>query len=403
MDVRERRAANWPVYLSIQSNKSNHKNSGMAQYIDTRTQETIPLDQPIWRSASGNPLMLTPLAGIGREEIELATRSIWRYRASLPVKVAAPISLGEGCTPLLAETFAGSKCFFKLEWFAPTGSFKDRGTSVMLSILRQQGVSSVLEDSSGNGGSSVAGYGAAGGMQVKVLVPDSTSPAKIAQVRAYGADVQLVPGPREATEAAAIALSSQIFYASHNWHPFFLQGTKSLGYELWEDFGFRLPDNIIVPTSAGSNLLGCHIAFKELIASGEIERMPRLFVSQPGNCAPLHASFQAGADDYVDCEFHPTIAEGTAIKRPLRLLEMLHALRESNGGTVAVSEDEIVDASLKLARQGLYVEPTSAHAAAAFSKLIEDQTISEGDETVVVLTGTGLKTSQFYESRIPDS
>ena len=377
--------------------------SGMTQYIDTRTHETFPLDKPIWRSASGNPLMLTPLPGINRDDVDFAVRSIWRYRASLPMKVESPISLGEGCTPLLAATFAGSKCFFKLEWFAPTGSFKDRGTSVMLSMLRQQGVSSVLEDSSGNGGSSVAGYGAAGGMQVKVLVPDSTSSAKIAQVMAYGADVQLVPGPREASEAAAIAQSSQIFYASHNWHPFFLQGTKSLGYELWEDFGFRVPDNIIIPTSAGSNLLGCFIAFEELIAAGEIERMPRLFASQPQNCAPLHASFQAQAGDYVDCEFGPTIAEGTAIKRPIRLLEMLCSLRESNGGSVAISEHEIVDASLALARQGLYVEPTSAHAAAAFSKLIKNETIGESDETVVVLTGTGLKTTEFYEARLSQS
>ena len=369
----------------------------MAEYLDARTGETFSLDSPIWRSPGGNPLLVTPLPGIRRGDIDIASRSIWRYRASLPTVVETPISLGEGCTPLLASTFAGSKCFFKLEWFAPTGSFKDRGTSVMLSLLRQQGITSVLEDSSGNGGASVAGYGAAGGMRVKVLVPESTSPAKIAQVRAYGADVQLVPGSREATEAAAIAQSSQIFYASHNWHPFFLQGTKSLGYELWEDFGFEVPDNIIIPTSAGSNLLGCYIAFKELIAAGEIERLPRLFVSQAENCAPLHASFQAEADDYVDCEFHPTVAEGTAIKRPLRLPEMLNALRESNGGTVAISEKEIVDSSLALARQGLYVEPTTAHAAAAFSKLIKNESIYESDDTVVVLTGTGMKTTRFYE------
>ena len=369
------------------------------RYVDARSKETFPLDTPIWRAPSGNPLMLTPLHGINREQVDLATRSIWRYRASFPLDVKTPISLGEGCTPLIASTFAGTRCFFKLEWFAPTGSFKDRGTSVMLSILRQQGVSSVLEDSSGNGGSSVAGYGAAGGMQVKVFVPGSTSAAKVAQVRAYGADVELIPGPREATEAAAIAASAQVFYASHNWQPFFLQGTKTLGYELWEDLGFKVPDNIIIPTGAGSNLLGCYIAFQELIASGEIKHLPRLFASQPANCAPLHASFRANAEDYVDCDIRTTIAEGTAIKRPIRLLEMLHCLRESNGGTVAISEPEIVDASLMLARQGLYVEPTSAHAAAAFSSLIQSGTISESDDTVIVLTGTGLKTTSFYEAR----
>ncbi len=370
----------------------------MAHYIDPRTQETFPLDKPIWRAPSGGPLMLTPLAGINREAIHQGTRSIWRYREALPFQVDAPISMGEGCTPLVSAPFEGANCHFKLEWFAPTGSFKDRGTSVMLSMLRQQGIHSVLEDSSGNGGASVAGYGAAGGMQVKVFVPATTSPAKIAQVRAYGADVELVPGPREATEAAAITLSSQIFYASHNWHPFFLQGTKSLGYELWEDLGFRAPDNVIIPASAGSNLLGCFLAFKELVAVGEIKKLPRLFISQPSNCAPVHASFQAGAEDLIPCPSSPTIAEGTAIKRPLRIREMLQALRESKGGTVAIPEGEIIATSLALARQGLYTEPTSAHAAAAFSRLLKSNTISKTETTVVILTGSGLKTTAFYES-----
>ncbi|MFT5172854.1 MAG: threonine synthase [Gammaproteobacteria bacterium] len=369
----------------------------MPHYIDPRSNRTFALDTPIWRSPSGHPLLLTRLGAIQPEAIDHATRSLWRYRKSFPIDVQSPISMGEGCTPLVASTFADARCLFKLEWFSPTGSFKDRGTSVMLSMLRQQGVASVLEDSSGNGGSSVAAYGAAGGMRVKVLVPASTSAAKIVQIRAYGAQVELIPGPREATEAAAIAQSSQTFYASHNWHPFFLQGTKTLGYELWEDLDFTAPDNIIIPVGAGSNLLGCHMAFEELKSSAQIKRMPRLFASQPANCAPLHASFQAASNDYVDCEFHPTIAEGTAIKRPIRLPEMLKAIRETNGGTVAVSEAAIVDASLALARQGLYVEPTCAHAAAAFSTLLKNGTINEADKTVVVLTGTGLKTTAFYD------
>lgn len=270
----------------------------------------------------------------------------------------------------------------------------------MLSMLRQQGIQSVLEDSSGNGGSSVAGYGAAGNMKVKVLVPESTSPAKIAQVRAYGADVELIPGPREATEAAAIEQSSDTFYASHNWHPFFLQGTKTLGYELWEDCDFQVPDNIVIPASAGSNLLGCYIAFSELMSSGEIDTLPKLFASQPANCAPLHASFQAGSDELTDCEYLPTVAEGTAIKHPIRLVEMLNAIKESGGGTVAVNEADIIEASLRLARLGLYTEPTSAHAAAAVSKLIESGAINPSQRTVVILTGTGLKTTQFYEDNL---
>lgn len=369
----------------------------MVSYVDPHTEERYSIDTPIWRSPDGNPLMLSQLKGIRRDDIVTSMRSIWRYRKALPLNVSEPISMGEGCSPIVRVDYCGIPCHFKLEWFSPTGSFKDRGTSVMLSMLRQQGIQSVLEDSSGNGGSSVAGYGAAGGIQVKVLVPAATSSAKIAQIRAYGAEVELIPGPREATETAAIEQSSDVFYASHNWHPFFLQGTKTLGYELWEDFDFRVPDNIIIPASAGSNLLGCHIAFTELMSSGEIDRLPKLFVSQPANCAPLHASFQAGAAGFVDCDFQPTVAEGTAIKRPIRLNEMLKALRESGGGTVAVDEAEIIDASRRLALSGLYTEPTSAHAAAAVGKLIETGAINPSDQTVIILTGTGLKTTQFYE------
>ena len=318
----------------------------------------------------------------------------------MPMPVENPISMGEGCTPLHPGHYRGHPCAFKLEWFSPTGSFKDRGASALISMLRQMGVTAVLEDSSGNGGAAIAGYGAMAGIDVKVLVPASTSIAKVVQARAYGADIVRVPGPREATEAAAIDMSADVFYASHNWHPFFLQGTKTLGYEIWEDMGFRVPDNIVIPASAGSNLLGCYLAFTELMRVGEIDRLPRLFVSQPENVAPLHLAFQAGVEHYVDQEFGPTVAEGTAIKRPIRLREMLQALRESKGGTTAVSESEIIEASLALARNGIYVEPTCAHAAAGFAKLIEDGSIAAAEDTIVILTGTGLKTTSFYTDQI---
>ena len=291
----------------------------------------------------------------------------------------------------MQQAWGDLRPFFKLEWFNPTGSFKDRGSSVMLSFLRQIGVDAVLEDSSGNGGSSVAGFGAAGGMRVKILAPASTSPAKIAQVRAYGAEVQLVEGPREASEAEAIRQSGETFYASHNWQPFFLEGTKSLAYELWEDFGFRAPDNIIIPVGAGSSLLGCAFGFRELMKAGQIAKLPRLFVAQPLNCSPIDASFQAGVDTPVPREVHKTIAEGTAIKRPMRLREIISALRESGGGTIALTEEEIVAALRRLARQGLFAEPTCASAAAALDKLSSAGIIKAGESTVVIVTGTGLK------------
>jgi threonine synthase len=281
--------------------------------------------------------------------------------------------------------------YLKLEWFNPTGSFKDRGSAVMLSFLRQIGVNAVLEDSSGNGRSSIAGFGAAGGMHVKVLVPAYTSHAKIAQVRAYGAEVQLVEGPREGSEAEAILQSDQTFYASHNWQPFFLEGTKSLAYELWEDLDFHAPDNLIMPVGAGNSLLGCYLGFKELIAARQIAKLPRLFAAQPLNCSPIDASFKAGADTPVPRDVHKTIAEGTAIKRPLRLREIVAVLRESKGDTIAVPEEEIVDALGRLARLGLFVEPTSATAVAALDRLARAGTVKANETTVVIITGTGLK------------
>jgi len=218
---------------------------------------------------------------------------------------------------------------------------------------------------------------------------------KVAQMHAFGAEVQLVEGPREESEAEAIRQSKQIFYSSHNWQPLFLQGTKSLAYEIWEDFGFTAPDNIIMPVGAGSSLLGCYIGFKELLAAGQIARLPRLFAAQPLNCSPVDASFAAGVDTSVERAVHKTIAEGTAIKHPLRLKQMIAVLKESGGGTVAIPDDGIIAALKQLARAGLFVEPTSASAAAALDVLKERGTIRPSERTVVIITGTGIKAASL--------
>lgn len=364
--------------------------------IDSLTGKTYPIDEPCWQSPDGASLLVTELPGIRRTDINTAERSIWRYSKAMPVHIEKPISLGEGCTPLIDTSYAGLQCKFKLEWFSPTGSFKDRGTSVMLSLLQQQGISNVIEDSSGNGGASVAAYGAAAGMKTTILVPAYTQAAKIAQIRAYGAEVILVPGPREATESKAFEMASEVFYASHNWHPFFIQGTKTLGYEIWEDLNYELPDNVVIPGSAGSNVIGIYTAFRELMNSGETDRMPKIFVSQPANCSPLHNALHENKSGDEKFEFLPTVAEGTAIKNPIRLDKMVDIINETGGGTVTLTEEEIIVASLKLAKKGLYVEPTCAHAAAGFKKLMETKTISPKEETVVILTGTGLKSTFFY-------
>jgi threonine synthase len=361
-------------------------------YLDPRTGQTFALDRPRWCGDNQAPLLLTPLRGITKAEIEQADRSLWRYRAALPFVPDRPISMGEGCTPLVERAIGGGTALVKCEWFMPTGSFKDRGASVMLSLLRAQGVDAVLEDSSGNGGAAIAAYAAAGGMAATIFVPASTSPAKTVQSRASGAGIELIPGSRQDCADAALAASARIFYASHNWHPFFLHGTKTLAYELWEELGFRAPDNVVVPCGAGSNVLGCWIGFSELLRAGQIAKLPRIFAAQPANCGPIARA----ALGLPAAEPKPTIAEGTAIAQPIRMPECLQAMRESEGGAVLLEEAEIAAAALELARGGIYTEPTSAQAAAAFGKLLAEGRIRSEETSVVVLTGTGLKATQRY-------
>jgi threonine synthase len=363
-------------------------------YLDPVSGQVYPISEPRWRSDAGRPLMISPLKGVKRFDIRRACRSLWRYSAAFPIPVADPVTMGEGCTPLVERRFRNTRAFFKLEWFAPTGSFKDRGASVMISVLREQGVTTVLEDSSGNGGAAIAAYAAAAGIHAKILVPASTPPAKTVQMKVYGAEVELISGTRQDTADAAIQQSEHYFYASHNWQALFLQGTKTLAYELWEDFGFTAPDNVLIPTGAGSNILGCDIGFSELLGQREIEQLPKLFAVQPENCAPLHASFVMDSEDLVPVTTRATIAEGTAIEKPVRAREVLAAVRRSGGRTVTVTEDQITAALVELAASGLYVEPTGASAAAALSKLLAEGVIDPQQKTAVVLTGTGLKSSE---------
>ena len=280
---------------------------------------------------------------------------------------------------------------FKLESQMPTGSFKDRGTAVMLNHLIEVGVGPIHEDSSGNAGSSIATYAAAAGLPCRIYVPATAPRGKIVQIAASGAEVRVIPGTRQAVTEAALAAVGESFYASHNWHPFFIEGTKTLAYELWEQLGFRVPDNILVPTGYGSNILGLDRGFDELERRGEITRRPRLFAVQAENCAAFAAAWAAGAEGYVPFTPGVTAADGIATVKPVRTAEVLRALRRSRGGVVAVPEAEIAPALRALGRLGLFVEPTAATAGAALSLLLRDGTIRADETTVVVLTGHGLK------------
>jgi threonine synthase len=366
-------------------------------YVDPSTGRTYPLGEARWRADNGHHLNLSPGPGLRRGDIDPTRRSVWRYARALPVEVAHTVSLGEGWTPLLPGEWHGAPVHYKLEFMMPTGSFKDRGTTVLVSYLVSRGVRRVLEDSSGNAGASLSAYAAAAGLTCRILVPETASYPKIAQIAACGADVVTMKGSRQEVAEAALRQSADpadpIFYASHNWQPFFVEGTKTLAYELWEQSGFRAPDNLVVPLGYGSNVLGAERGFDELRRAGEIARRPRLFGVQAAHCAPYAAAFREGVDHLVPTPVRPTMAEGIATPRPTRVAEVLRAVRETGGAVVAVEEAEIVPALRDLARRGLYVEPTSAVAAAGLSRLLASGVIRPQEHTVLVLTGSGLKAS----------
>ena len=372
-------------------------------FLFDRSGQRYPLAEPRWRGDDGSPLMTSELPGIRPEQIDRTERSHWRYRAALPEPFEREISLGEGTTPLLEAGAALGNLRLKAEWFNPSGSFKDRGMSIVISTLVAQGIEEFLEDSSGNGASSAAAYAAAAGIHANILVPRGTSVLKQQQSLLYGASVEEFDGTRSETAAEAERRAADVPYAGHNWHPAFLQGVKLLSYEIWEDLGFVAPDNVMVPVGAGSSVLGLSLGFGELLRAGSIERMPRIFAAQPAHCAPLVEAFEHGApgvDSARQGRWSPTIAEGASIGAPVRDREVLAAIRASEGGMHAVSEEGIVDALRILLARGLYTEPTGALGFAGALHALDTGLIEAEETTVVVLTGSGLKAAQAMSQLI---
>ncbi|MGI5480918.1 pyridoxal-phosphate dependent enzyme [Streptomyces lavendofoliae] len=323
------------------------------------------------------PLSLESLAG--------RTGSLWRYAEALPL--AGPhCSLGEGRTPLVRLTDTVSA---KLDFLMPTLSFKDRGAVMLAELARRLAPRRVIADSSGNAGTAMAAYCARAGLDCTVYVPEGTSAKKLEQIRAHGARLTVVPGDREAAALAARAAAGEAgtFYASHVFNPYFLHGTKTYVYELWEDLGGRLPDTLVVPVGNGTLLLGAALATAELAEHGLIPSRPALVAVQAEAVAPLAEAFRAGADEpAAPAPARPTLAEGIAIPDPPRARQILRAVRESGGTFLTVTEDAIREAQLDLAARGLYVEPTGVACWAA----VHAEPPAGG--TVVPLCGAGAKT-----------
>jgi len=352
---------------------------------------TFPLNDPRWRCGCGGLLEVRFRARFDKEKIARRKATMWRYREALPVDDDAHVvSFDEGMTPMIPADLGPGSLLLKLEQLFPTGSYKDRGASVLISKAKEMGVQRVVEDSSGNAGCAIAAYAARAGIECEILVPDSTSPGKLAQILLYGAALRRIPGSREDTANAALAAAERTYYASHSWNPFFFQGTKTFAYEVWEQMGFRAPDTLLLPAGNGTLLIGSYIGFRELKESGLVDRIPRHIAVQAENCAPLLAMFRDNLSAVPAIETRETIAEGVAIAAPARGKEIVDIVRETKGEVLAVSDEEVEKALVVLGRKGFYVEPTSALPVAAYLKY---PGVRSGS-VVAPLTGHGLKATE---------
>lgn len=344
-----------------------------------------------FRCVCAGPLEAVVAPPFDRERIETANTSLWRYRAMLAPPHIEHVTLGEGWTPLLTINALGRDIHLKLESLNPTGSFKDRGASVLVSILKSLGVTALHDDSSGNAGAALAAYAARAGLRAQIFCPESISPSKLAQIRLYGADLNTVAGPREAAAEAArqAASGGASVYASHVYNPFAVLAYRSIAYEIWEQLGHRAPDIVIMPVGHGGQLLGTARGFYDLLEAGAIEYLPRLVAVQAQACAPLWQRWQHGDDPNIRISEHPTLAEGVGIISPVRGKQVLGAVTASGGEVVVVSEEDIRLGVQQLAHHGILAEPTSATVWPAL-KQIADR-LPEDATIVLSITGSGLK------------
>lgn len=330
--------------------------------------------------------------------------SLWRYEEALPaIPPQARVSFQEGFTPLMPYRVGKTEVMLKLDFLFPTGSYKDRGATVLISQARLEGITSVVQDSSGNAGCSIAGYAAHAQMSCTIFVPADTSPAKIAQIEMYGAKIVKVQGNREDTARACLDASKTTYYASHVYNDLFLEGTKTFAFEVCEQLtspknrsiGWDCPDAVVLPAGNGTLILGCYKGFTELLAAGVINKMPKLIAIQAKNCAPLYHAFH---DLPAPEKWDTTWAEGIAIAEPKRAIEMLEAVRNTQGTFLMVEEEAIKTQLFELARRGFYVEPTSA---CVIAGLVKYESICTKPEKIVsVLTGTGLKATEKIQKII---
>ncbi len=315
--------------------------------------------------------------------------SMFRYRRfmALEGKAWQQITLGEGMTPIVSFD---RNVLFKMDYFMPTLSFKDRGAAVLVAHAKAIGVDSVVQDSSGNAGNSVAAYCARAGIRCEIFVPEGTSDKKIRMIKAHGAKVNIVPGNRDhcADVCRERVEKEGVYYANHVYNPFFYEGMKTYIYETMEQL-HRIPEHIIIPLGNGTLFIGIVKGLEELLAGGAIDHMPQLFIVQSERCQPFIEAIQHKAGAISAQTVMSTLAEGIAIGQPMRAKEILESVYRYDVQAISIPEDAILPARAILARQGIYCEHTTAAVYAGYLSYCKKH--GPMQDVLISMCGAGLK------------
>ncbi len=339
------------------------------------------------------------------------TLSMWKYRELLPVKDEANIvTLGEGGTPLLPSVQIGRaigfpNLYFKDESVNPTGSFKARGLGMAVSRARELGIKKLIIPTAGNAGSALAAYAARAGLECLIIMPKDVPAPFLVDGVYHGAQIELVEGTIKdcGLRAAQRTKDEGWFSIATLKEPYRIEGKKTMGYELAEQFDYRLPDVIIYPTGGGTGLIGMWKAFDEMEKMGWISGpRPKMIAVQAEGCAPIPRAFENGADHAEEFSNPHTVAAGLRVPGAIGDFLMLQAIRASGGLALSVTDEELMEQTRQLAsKEGIFSSPEGGASLACLLKLVEMGFVKPSDQVVIFITGSGYKYLDVLQQFLP--
>jgi threonine synthase len=346
-------------------------------------------------------------ASLKAERLASRPKTIWRYAEVLPG--CPPVTLGEGMTPVLPVKRLGSRMglqrlYVKDEALNPTGSFKARGMAVAVSQARHLGAEVLAAPTAGNAGGALAAYAAAAGLKAVIVMPADTPQANQLECRAFGAKVIALQGLISdcGRYVADRKESEGWFDVSTLKEPYRVEGKKTMAYELWEQFGEKLPDVILYPTGGGVGLIGMCKAFDEMQQMGWIgAERPRMVVVQAAGCAPIVRAWEQNRETAEPIQNAATVASGLRVPGPLGDFLILRMLRQTKGTAIAVTDEEMLGAGRELAEtEGIYAAPEGAATVAAARKLAASGWVKPDESIVLFNTGTGYKYAEAWQQAL---